>query len=111
MTHRMSLVGTAFDAICAGRKTVEIRLNDEKRAIINVGDVIEFEEEKTRKKICCTVKRLTRFKDFSELYQAFDKTAIGYGAEESADPRDMFTFYSPDRIKRYGVLAIEIETV
>ena len=111
MTHGMSLVSTAFNAICDGRKTVEMRLNDEKRSTINVGDLIEFEEEKNGKKICCTVKKLTRFKDFFELYSAFDKTAIGYGADESADPRDMFTFYSPDCIKRYGVLAIEIEKV
>ncbi len=42
MTHYMNLWDDSFRAINEGWKTVEMRLNDEKRSVINVGDVIEM---------------------------------------------------------------------
>ncbi|WP_311794966.1 ASCH domain-containing protein [Alicyclobacillus acidiphilus] len=38
----MGLYGECFASIIGGRKKVEVRLNDEKRRQINVGDIIEF---------------------------------------------------------------------
>ncbi|WP_155832338.1 hypothetical protein [Butyrivibrio sp. MC2013] len=38
----MNLWDDSFRAINEGWKTVEMRLNDEKRSVINVGDVIEM---------------------------------------------------------------------
>ena len=42
MTHHMNLWDDSFQAIKEGWKTVEMRLNDEKRSIISIGDIIEF---------------------------------------------------------------------
>ena len=42
LDHQMGLHGVYFDAIKKGTKTVEVRLNDEKRRKIKVGDTIEF---------------------------------------------------------------------
>lgn len=108
MTHKMKLSPTAFKSISSGKKTVEMRLFDKKRAAINVGDEIEFESTDTRQKIACTVLSLKRYKDFFELYSRYDKISIGYGESETADPRDMYTYYPPKMIDKYGVLAIEI---
>ncbi|MBO8173108.1 MAG: DUF3850 domain-containing protein [Bacillaceae bacterium] len=38
----MGLYGEYFKAIREGKKRVEVRLNDEKRRKIKVGDIIEF---------------------------------------------------------------------
>jgi ASC-1-like (ASCH) protein len=38
----MGLYGVYFQSIIEGKKKVEVRLNDEKRRKINVGDTIEF---------------------------------------------------------------------
>ena len=109
MTHHMNLVPSAFQSILSGKKTVEMRLYDEKRASIQIGDEIEFENTVTHKKVKCLVINLTHYKDFFELYSNFDKTAIGYGENETADVADMYAFYAPEQIEAYGVLAIEIK--
>ena len=109
MIHYMNLAPTAFTSISSGEKTIEMRLYDEKRAKIRVGDEIEFSNTATRQKIKCIVINLTRYRDFYELYSNNDKTAIGYKANQTADAEDMYAFYSPEQIKKYGVLAIEIK--
>lgn len=109
MTHKMKLSPAAFKSVSAGRKTVEMRLNDEKRAAVRVGDEIEFESTDSSQKIKCTVINLNRYKNFFELYSHYDKLSIGYGESETADPDDMFAYYSPEQIEKYGVLAIEIK--
>ena len=111
MTHHMNLVPSAFQSVRLGKKTIEMRLYDEKRANIQIGDEIEFENRITHQKINCLVINLTRYKDFFELYSNFDKTAIGYAENETANAADMYAFYTSEQIETYGVLAIEIKVV
>lgn len=111
MTHNMNLSSEAFKSVSLGKKTIEMRLYDEKRAKIKVGDKIEFENSVTHRKIKCIVVNLTRYKDFYELYSDIDKTAIGYSADETANAEDMHKYYSPEQIKKYGALAIEIKLI
>ena len=40
MIHKMRLVDFAFSAIKDRKKDIEVRLNDEKRQLINIGDII-----------------------------------------------------------------------
>ena len=42
MLHIMKLKRTPFDKIRNGSKTIELRLNDEKRQKVNIGDFIEL---------------------------------------------------------------------
>lgn len=42
MIHQMKLVDAPFELIRSGQKTIELRLNDEKRQIIKIGDFIVF---------------------------------------------------------------------
>lgn len=111
MIHKMNLTPMAFQSIGSGQKTVEMRLYDDKRAKLNVGDKIEFENTVTHQTIMCCITNLVRFKDFFELYSNYDKTAIGYDINETANPQDMYAYYSPEMIDKYGVLAIEIKQI
>ena len=111
MIHKMNLAPLPFQAISSRRKTIEMRLYDEKRSKINVGDEIEFENIDTHQKIKCAVLNLTRYKDFFELYSNFDKAAIGYSENETANAEDMYIYYSPEQIQKYGVLAIGIKLI
>lgn len=43
-THHMGLFEGPFQSMITGRKTVEVRLNDEKRRHVQVGDLIKFTE-------------------------------------------------------------------
>ena len=111
MIHKMNLAPSPFSAISSGRKTIEMRIYDEKRSKIKVGDEIEFDNIDTHQTIKCKVINLTRYKDFFELYSNFDKTVLGYSENETANAEDMYTYYSPEQIEKYGVLAIEIKLI
>ena len=52
--HNMKLYQSPFDNISNGSKTIELRLNDEKRQKINVGDIIEFHNYNDDSKIIKT---------------------------------------------------------
>lgn len=92
-------------------KTIELRLNDDKRQKINVGDEIEFTNNMTSEKLLVEVVNLHRFDSFSELYNHFDKIFLGYDESELADPKDMQEYYSKEEQEKFGVLGIEIKAV
>ena len=71
MKHIMNLNPRAFEMISEGRKTIEMRLNDEKRRTIREGDEIEFiSTSDSCKRLNCGVIKLYRFNSFEELYKA-----------------------------------------
>ena len=49
-----------------GIKTIELRLYDEKRRKLNIGDIILFENRKDNEQIKCRVVKLHLFKNFKE---------------------------------------------
>lgn len=111
MTHSMSLWHTSFVKIKEGTKTIEIRLYDEKRSKISIGDTIVFVDTSTGNKAECLVLELYRYSTFSELYSHHDKISIGYDKNEIADPNDMLAYYSNENISKYGVVGIKIKTI
>ena len=111
--HEMRLAQKPFDQIFYGKKTVEMRLFDEKRRRVKSGDAIRFACEcfDGDDVLFVSVKTVDVFPDFASLYRAFPKTALGYAPDEPADPADMYAYYTPEQEKRYGVVAIGIELI
>ena len=107
--HEMKLCGKSFAAIASGRKKIEIRLYDEKRKKVNVGDNIYFTNEETGEVLKTEVEEISVFKNFRQLYARFDKTELGYGEDEDASPDDMAEYYSKREQKKYEVVAIRIK--
>lgn len=108
MEWQMKLKLQPFLMVKSGKKTVELRLFDEKRSKLNVGDRVAFTCMQTGETVLCAVKNLRTFPNFSLLYQAYDKCAMGYDENEQAGPEDMEKYYSKEDIEKYGVVAIEI---
>ena len=108
--HQMKLHPQPFEMIKSGQKTIELRLYDEKRQQIQVGDTIVFTNTKTGESLTAAVMQLHRFRNFSELYQALPLLKCGYTTEDidSAAPEDMALYYSPAQQERYGVVGIEL---
>lgn len=52
MIYKMKLYSDSFEKIKFGSKAIEMRLNDEKRKAIKIGDFIEFTNNTTNKKYC-----------------------------------------------------------
>lgn len=109
--HEMRLHNSPFNLIKSGTKTIELRLNDEKRSLIKVGDKIEFTNRITEEKIVVEVVNLHKYDSFLELYKHFDKVSMGYDEDEDADPKDMEQYYSKEEQDKYGVLGIEIKLI
>lgn len=55
MIHKMKLWDESFNKIKNKTKTIEMRLCDEKRSIISVGDIIEFTNTETYITCVCIV--------------------------------------------------------
>ena len=106
--HRMNLNPEPFDLIRRKIKKVEMRLNDEKRQKIKIGNLILFKNNKTNEELIAEVVDIRLFKNFDELYSSYDKTLIGYKKDEDSKPDDMLEYYSKFKIEKYGVVAIEI---
>lgn len=114
MDFSMKLNPSPFEMIKSGRKTIELRLYDEKRRKISIGDTIHFMMVNDESKVLIAeVKKLYVFASFDELYKALPLTECGYTAEtvKQASPNDMQKYYTKEQERKYGVLGIEIEVV
>jgi ASC-1-like (ASCH) protein len=112
MEFEMKLHSSPFSMIESGRKTIELRLYDEKRRQIAVGDTIRFSNiADPAKTILTEVKELYVFSSFEELYNTLPLIECGYTAEtiRSASPKDMLRYYTPEQEEQYGVVGIRIE--
>lgn len=111
MTHHMRLHKEPFEQIKNGTKTIELRLNDEKRRQVKRGDIIEFSEtDNPDNKLMTRVIALHPFGSFQELYENLPLLQCGYTQADiaSAKPEDMDDYYSRELQQQYGVLGIEI---
>lgn len=114
MRHFMNLQRGPFESMANGSKTIELRLFDEKRQRVKIGDEIEFTELSDCKRTLLTkVVALHRFPSFEELYKSLPPEKCGYDAEsaESARSTDMNAYYSPEKQKLYGVIGIEVRLI
>mgnify|MGYP000694740458 FL=1 len=109
MKHEMKLNNEPFECIKNGTKTIELRLNDEKRKLLTVGDYIEFTNRVTDEKLLVEVIDLFKYNSFEELYKHFNKIEMGYSINEEANPKDMENYYSKEEQEKYGVLGIKIK--
>ena len=108
MKYNMNLNNRPFKSIKEGTKTIELRLNDEKRSLLKVGDEIEFTNRDTNEKLSVYIINLHKYPSFKELYKHFNKIEMGYAEDEPSESKDMEAYYSKEEQDKYGVLGIEI---
>lgn len=113
VVHQMKLDAKPFEMIQNSEKTIELRLFDEKRRKVKIGDRIEFSDIKSGEKILTIVKQLHRFDSFEALYRDLPLLKCGYTVEtqKTASPTDMERYYSREDQDKYGVVGIEIEVI
>lgn len=111
MIHEMRLNEGPFKTIASGTKKIEMRLYDEKRRNIQIGDNITFVNRATGEKLNTKVTNLYIVPSFENLYNMFNKVLLGYEENEEAHYTDMEQYYSKDEIEKYGVVGIEIKLI
>lgn len=110
MLHQMKLQPKYFDYIQNGTKRIELRLNDEKRSIIKLGDEIEFlKEPLLDESIKVKVTGLLKYQNFSDLFEDFDISVLSDKSMTKKELLDVLQeFYTVEKQKQYGVLGIRI---
>ena len=114
MKHIMKLQASPFGMIKSVKKTIELRLNDEKRQKLKIGDEIEFIcTDDADKTVGVRVTNIYHFDNFAQLYKSLPLLKCGYTEDDVcfANPDDMNVYYPPDKQMKYGVIGIEIMLV
>ena len=113
MEHILKLQPKYFDYINNGTKRIELRLYDEKRQKINIGDTIIFQKE-PELEIIMKVKviGILRYNTFEDLFKDFDIEML---ADRSMSKQELLNvleeFYTPEKQEQYGVVGIRIEKI
>ena len=111
MTHEMNLQNKYFDFILHGTKRIELRLNDEKRQQIKIGDTIIFRNEQGET-FSAKVKDLFRNNSFEELFEDFEIDILADKSMTKAELLQVLDeFYTPEKQAEFGVLGILIDLI
>ena len=104
----MKLQSFSFDKIKEGKKIIEVRLYDEKRRDIKIGDVIEFKREPEQTEtIKAEVTGLLNYQTFTDLADDFPASHFGCPNKEDL-LKSIYTFYTKEQEEKYTVLGIRI---
>lgn len=109
--HEMNLQSKYFDFIKDGTKRIELRLYDEKRRSIQLGDIIEFAKSDDEK-FKAEVIGLLRYNSFADLFEDFDISIL---ADASMTKQELLEvlgeFYSEEKQAEFGVIGIRIKLI
>ena len=107
----MKLQQKYYDFIKNGTKRIEIRLFDEKRQKIKIGDTIKFlKEDNQDESFEVKVIGLLRYNSFEDMFKDFDISVL---SDKSMTKDELISvlekFYTKEKQEKYGVLGIRIE--
>lgn len=110
MKHKMKLQPEYYNFILNGTKRIEIRLFDEKRQQIKIGDTIRFlKEPELIDSFNAKVTGLLRYNSFEEILDDFDISVL---SDKSMAKEELINvleqFYTKEKQEQYGVLGIEL---
>jgi len=108
MNNKLNLKNKFFLLIKNHKKTIELRLYDEKRKIIKLNDIITFENRDTKENLTAKVINLYKAKTFEELVKNIDIEKTGFKTIEELK-ENILEFYSIEKQNTYGVLGIEFK--
>jgi hypothetical protein len=108
-THQMNLQPTYFNFIKNGTKRIELRLYDEKRQKINLGDIIEFSKD-DGENFKAEVIGLLRYASFTDLFEDFDISILADASMTKQELLDVLSqFYTEEKQAMFGVIGFRIK--
>lgn len=107
----MSLQNQYFCLIQQGRKNIELRLWDDKRKKIKLGDIIVFHNADNAETIVKTkVIRMHMAADFKQLSKVINIARTGFD-DTTAMLRSLEEIYPLSQQQKYQVVGIEIQLI
>ena len=113
MKHIMKLQSKYYNFILNGTKRIEIRLFDEKRQQIKIGDTIKFlKEPELNESFNTKVVGLLRYNTFEDMFNDFNISVL---SDKSMTKEELIgvleQIYTKEKQEKYGVLGIRIELI
>lgn len=106
----MELQNAYYNYMLKGTKRIELRLYDEKRKNIKIGDIITITNAQTNEEFEVKVVGLLQYSSFKEMFNDFDIEIL---ADKSMTKEELMNelekFYPIEKQKQYNVLGIRIE--
>lgn len=111
MIHEMKLQDKYYDFIKSGTKRIELRLHDEKRSLLKLGDTIRFfKEPELKENFDAKIIGLLSYTSFENLFKDFDISIL---ADKNMTKEELLNtlqkFYPKEKQEEYGVLGIRLE--
>jgi ASC-1-like (ASCH) protein len=107
-SHILRLHPEPFRKIRNGNKTIESRLNDEKRQEFQVGNELIFISREDNSEIHTTITHMHHFPNFENLFQNLQTEKFGEDTLKLLLD-EIQEFYSEDDQKLWGVVGIEFK--
>jgi len=110
MKHVLRLDSVPFDEIASGQKTIEVRLFDEKRQKLSIGDIIEFQKRPELKDtIQVQIIDLKQYSTYEELVSDVPLYRFGPRFHSKEERLQKGSRYSQEEQRKYGFSGITIK--
>jgi ASC-1-like (ASCH) protein len=111
LMHELKVKEKYYNMLKSEIKTIELRLFDEKRRTIKVGDFIRFSNSSDADDtFTAQVINLYKADNFVELCKSINCHKAGFTTNEELI-KVLEVFYGLDKQKEYGVVGIEIQKI
>ena len=112
-TYPMQLKREHFESVANGSKIIEMRLYDEKRRKIRVGDFIEFTcADAEEKKILTQVRGIHTYPGFDELVEEFRPVELGFDKTDPGKISEyMLRLYGVEETFKNKVVALRVSVI
>ena len=107
----MKLKEEFFDQMKEGKKIYEVRLYDEKRQKICIGDTIIFKKMPNLiDGVVTKVVDVKKIETFEQMAQTLSLTGLGFEKKNASQVARFYrTIYSKEEEKKYGVVVFKLE--
>ena len=111
--HEMKLFGAPFEKLKCKQKDIEVRLFDEKRQLIKVGDRIKFRKlPDLNEEVLTEVVGLSVFLQFKDLFLNFSSKRFGHqGLTIDEQLSRIYRIYDKKAEKEKGVIGIHLRLI
>lgn len=109
--HTMKVQTKYYQLLKNGTKTIELRLWDEKRQLVQVGDSITFSDlSNPNDTFVAQVVALHHAPSFEKLCDIISPKQAGFATKQEVLDC-LQEFYTPENQQKYGVVGIEIKRI
>lgn len=115
MNYTMAMFEDAFEKVKNGSKIFDVRINDDKRKNIKIGDTITYYNlSDIEETVTVQVSNRTRFDTFRQAYMS-EKNMRVFGGEITDDTETMlkkaYRIYSKNEEIKYGIIVFKTELI